>query len=58
MHYNYVWHIKSIYPTKFQVNTAKNIEVIWKNAFSHAKVMVIGVSNDLKVFINIHKYTN
>ena len=48
MHYNYVWHIKSIYPNKFQINTVKNIEVIWENVFSHARVMVIVVSNDLK----------
>ena len=37
-----------IYSTKFQVNTVTNIEVIWKNEFSHARVMVIGVSSDLK----------
>ena len=30
MHYNCVWHIKSIYPTKFQVNTVTNVDVIWK----------------------------
>ena len=27
MHYNYVWHIMSIYSTKFQVNTVENIEM-------------------------------
>ena len=27
---------------------SKNIEVIWKNVFIHARVMVIGVSSDLK----------
>ena len=44
MHYNCVWHIKSIYPTKFRVNTVTNVDVIWKNVFSHARVMLIGVS--------------
>ena len=52
MHHNYVWHIKSIYPTKFQVNTVKNIEVILKNVFSHARVMIIGVSSDLEPWHN------
>ena len=49
MHYNCVWHIKSIYSTKFQVNTVTNNEVIWKTVFRHARVMVIGVSSDLKL---------
>ena len=49
MHYNYVWRIKSIYLTKFQVNTVTNIEVIWKSVFSHARVMAIGDSSDLKL---------
>ena len=48
MQYNRVWHIKSIYPTKFQVNTVTNIEVIWENVLSHAIAMVNGVSSDLK----------
>ena len=48
MHYNNVWHIKSIYPVKIQVNIVKHTEVIWKSVFSHARVMVIGVSSDLK----------
>ena len=47
MHVNCVWHTKSICPTKFQVNTVRNIEVIRQNLFSHARVMVIGVSSDL-----------
>ena len=38
----------SIYPTRYQVNTVTNIEVIWKNVFSYARSMVIGVSGDLK----------
>ena len=48
MQYNCVLHTKSIYPTKFQVNTATNIEVIRQNVFSHARVMVIYVSSYLK----------
>ena len=44
MHYNCIWHIKSIYLTKFQVNTVTNVDVIWKNVFIHARIMVIGVS--------------
>ena len=49
MHYTAICHIESIYPTKLQGNTATNIEVIWKNMFSHARViiMVIGVSSAL-----------
>ena len=39
--------MKSIYLTKFQVNTVTHIEVIWENVLSHARVMVIGVSSDL-----------
>ena len=30
------------------LNTVNNIEVIEKNVFSHTRVMVIGVSSDLK----------
>ena len=50
MHYNCVRHTKSIYPLslKFKVNTVTNIEVIRQNAFRHARVMVTGVSSDLK----------
>ena len=50
MYYNCVWHTKSIYPTKLQVNILHetNIKVIWENVFSHARAMVIGVSSDLK----------
>ena len=39
MSHNCVWHIKSIFPTKFQVNIVTNIEVIWKNVLSHARVI-------------------
>ena len=49
MQYNHVWHIKFIYPTKFQINTVKNLERIWENKFSHARSMVIGVRSELKV---------
>ena len=38
----------SIYHTEFQVNTVTNIEVKRQNALIHARVMVIGVSSDLK----------
>ena len=31
MHYNCVWHIKPIYPTKFQEKTVTNIEAILEN---------------------------
>ena len=31
MHYSCVWHIKPFYPTKFQVKTVTNIEVILEN---------------------------
>ena len=48
MHYNCVWHTKSICPTKFQVNTVTLIGVIRQNLLSHARVTVIGVSSDLK----------
>ena len=63
MRYNYVWHAKSIYPTKFQVYTVTNSEVIRHNVLSHARVMVIGVSSDLKgtyiiSFYSILKKTN
>ena len=53
MHYNYIWHIKSIYSTKFQVNTVNNIEVIWKNVLSHARVMVIGVMQELWLLVSV-----
>ena len=63
MHYNYVWHAKSIYTTKFQVFTVANIEVIRHNVLSHARVLVIGVSSNLKrtyiiSFYSILKKTN
>ena len=34
--------------TKTNKDTITNIEVIRQNVFSHARVMVIGVSSDLK----------
>ena len=37
----------SIYHNDY-VNIVTNIEVIWENVFSHASVMVVGVSSDLK----------
>ena len=49
MHYICAQHTDSTYISKFQVNTIRNIEVIRQNVFSHARVMVIGVSSDLKV---------
>ena len=39
---------KTIYVSKFQVITVMNIEVNRQNVFSHARVMVIGASSDLK----------
>ena len=57
MHYNYVWHIKSIYPTKFQVNSVTHIEVIRQNVFSHARVMVIGVSSYLNNIVHRASYS-
>ena len=49
--------------TKFQVNTIKNIGVIWKNVFSHARVMAIGVSSDfnakcISMLVNASKRPN
>ena len=48
MHYIYVWHANYIYLSKFQVNAVTSIEVIVQNVFSYARVMVIGVGNNLK----------
>ena len=42
-------HIKSFYPTDFQVDAVANIEVIWKNVFSNARVMFIGVSSEYEL---------
>ena len=50
MHFICARHTKTIYVSKFQVNTVTNIEVIRQNVFSHARVMVIGVSSDLNYF--------
>ena len=44
MHYICARYTKTIYVSKVQVT---NIEVIRLNVFSHARVMVIGVSSDL-----------
>ena len=49
MHYNCVCHINSICLTRFQVNMVTHIEVIMQNVFSHASVMVICVSCDLRI---------
>ena len=51
MHCICVRHTDSTGVSKFQVNTATNIEVIRQNAFSHARVMVICVNNSLKIFV-------
>ena len=51
MHYTCVWHTKSICPSKFQVNTVTNIEVIRLNVICHARVIVIGVSSDLQTYL-------
>ena len=48
VHYICLRYINSTYVSKFQVNTITNIEVIRQNVFSHARVIVIGVSSDLK----------
>ena len=48
MHYICVQHTNSTYVSKFQVNTITNIEVIRQNVFGHARVLVIGVSSDIK----------
>ena len=48
MHYICAQHTKTIYDSKFQINTVANIEVIRRNVLSHARVMVIGVGSDLK----------
>ena len=52
MHYNCAWYTKFIYPTNCQVYTETHIDVIRQNAFSHASVMVIGVSRDFKSCVN------
>ena len=49
MHYICARHTNTTYVSKFQVNTVANVEVIRQNVFSHARVMVIGVSSDLKL---------
>ena len=53
MHYSCTRHTNSTYVSKFQVNqfqvnAVTNSEFIRQNVFSHARVMVIGVSSDLK----------
>ena len=44
-----------IYVSKFWVNNVVNIEVIRQNVFSHARIMVIGVSSDLNTNIRNKK---
>ena len=48
MYYICIWHVNSIYFSQFQVYAVTNIEVIRQNAFCHAKVILIGVSRDLR----------
>ena len=43
-----MWISDSIYLIKFQVYMVTTFEVTSQNVFSHARVMVIGVSKDLK----------
>ena len=50
MHFICARPTKNFYVSKFQVNTITNIEAIKQNVFSHARVMVFGVSSDLKKF--------
>ena len=57
MHYNCIWHTKPIYLSNFQIDTITNIEVIRQNVFSHARVMVIGVSCDLNKVLNKVSYS-
>ena len=45
MHYVCVCHAHSVNLSKFQVNTVNDIRQI---VFSHTRLMVIGVSSDLK----------
>ena len=42
----------------FQVNMVTNIQVIKQRAFSHAKVMVIGVGSDLRIKMSYTTFTN
>ena len=49
MHFICARHAKTIYVSKFQVKTITNIEAKMQNVFCHARVMVIGVSSDLKI---------
>ena len=57
MHYNCIWHTKSIYFSNFQIDMITNIEVIRHNVFSHAIVIVIGVSCDLNKVLNKVSYS-
>ena len=57
MHNNCIWHTKPIYLSNFQIDTITNIEVIRQNVFSHARVMVIGVSCDLNKVLNKVSYS-
>ena len=60
MHYNCIWHTKSICTTKFQVNKVTNIEGIRQKMNSHARVMVIELevlrTRDLFRMISSWKY--
>ena len=57
MHYNCIWHTKLIYLSNFQIDMITNNEVIRQNMFSHARVMVIGVSGDLNKVLNKVSYS-
>ena len=41
---------------KFQVDTVANIEAIVQHVFSHARVMVIGVSSTLNYILAVQKW--
>ena len=45
-------YIKTVQAPR-QVNTEAHIDVIRQNGFSHASVMVIGVSRDLKSYVKL-----